>query len=236
MNDYAITIMSFSPKQPTIVKSVLACPTVSKLVFPAFMYTHIDGGIDFNSASEFELNLVPKEYYAEGLVNIPIDGKNGIKFSSTIYEGETVVPNVVIMKFNSQHLEEGIVNQDNLQALLTEIIPIFDTDHASIYPRRKKGSKRVPPKYYRTPDYKSYPLDVAWINYYGPEMMKLLGRWRFNRLKSCAYKYDVGEGIMMILQEEPLDKDNEEHQKRIAKAEAEMGFAELLESDLVVEV
>ena len=236
MNDYAISIMSFSPKQPTIVKPVLACPTVSKLIFPALMYTNPDGGIDFNNASEFDLNLVPKEYYAEGLVRIPIYGKNGIQFSSTIYEGEAVIPNVVVMKFNSQHLEEGIVTQDNLQALLTEIIPMFDADHASIYPRRKKGSKRVPPKYYRAPDYKYYPLDMHWINYFGPEMINILGRWRFNALKSSAKKYDFHEGIMVILQEEPLDKDNAEHQKRIAKAEAEMGFAELLESDLVVKV
>lgn len=236
MNNYVITIMSFSPKKPTIVKPVLACPTVSKLVFSAFMWTHIDGGIDFNNASEFDLNLVPKEYYAEGLVNIPIDGKNGIKFSSTIYEGKTVVPKVVNLKFNSQHLEEGIVNLDILQALLTEIIPMFDTDHASIYPRRKKGSRRVPPKYYRAPNYKYYPLDMHWINYFGPEMINILGRWRFNALKSCAAKYNFHEGIMVILQEEPLDKDNEEHQKRIELAEAEMGFAELLESDLVTKV
>jgi hypothetical protein len=200
------------------------------------MWTHIDGGIDFNNASEFDLNLVPKEYYAEGLVNIPIDGKNGIQFSSTIYEGKTVLPNVVNLKFNSQHLEEGIVNLDNLQALFAEIIPMFDTDHASIYPSHKKGSKRVRPKSYRTPDYKSYPLDVDWINYFGPEMIRLLGRWRFNALKSCAAKYDFHEGIMVVLQEEPLDKDNAEHQKRIELAEAEMGFAELLESDLVAKV
>ncbi len=237
MNTYVIRIFSYSQHKPTIVKSILACSTVSKLVFPALMYTDPRGSrIDFNNAMEFDLNLVPKEYYAEGLVRIPLYGKNEIQFSSTIYEGETVISNVINLKFNSQHLEEGIVNLDNLQALLTEIIPIFNADHASIYPRRKKGSLRVPPKYYRAPDYKSYPLDMDWINYFGPEMINILGRWRFNALKSGAAKYDFHEGIMVILQEEPLDKDNAEHQKRIELAEAEMGFAELLESDLAVKV
>ena len=234
MKNYAIAIMSFSPKKPTIVKSILACPTVSKLVFPAILPTRPGGGIDLNSASEFDLNLVPQEFFAKSLVNIPFDGKNGIKFSSTIYLKKTVVPNIINLEFNSHHLEEGIVNLDNLQALLTEIIPIFQADHASIY--HQKIALDEEPRYYRTPDYKSYPLDMDWINYYGPEMINILGRWRFDALKSCAEKYDFHEGIMVILQEEPLDKDNAEHQKRIAKAEAEMGFAELLESDLVVKV
>ena len=234
MKNYAIAIISFSPKQPTIVKSILACPTVSKLVFPAVLPTRPGGGIDLNSASEFDLNLVPQEFSTKSLVNIPLDGKNGIKFSSTIYQKKTVVPNVINLEFNSQHLEEGILNPDNLQALLTEIIPIFKADHASIY--HQKSALDEEPRYYRTPDYKSYPLDVDWINYFGPKTIELLGRWRFNALKSCANKYDFHEGIMVILQEEPLDKDKAEHQKRIELAEAEMGFAELLESDLAVKV
>ena len=106
MKNYAIAIMSFSPKQPTIIRSILACPTVSKLLFPAILPTRPGGGIDLNSASEFDLNLVPKEFYAKSLVNIPLDGQNGIKFSSTIYLKKTVVPNVINFEFNSQHLEE----------------------------------------------------------------------------------------------------------------------------------
>ncbi len=234
MKNYAIAIVSFSRLEPTVIKSILACPTISKLVFPATLPTHPGGGIDLHSAWEFDLNLVPKEFYAKSLVNIPIDGKNGIKFSSTIYLKKTVVPNVINLEFNNQHLEEGIVNRDNIEALLTEIIPIFQTDRASVY--HQKIATDEAPRYYRTPDYKSYPLDFDWINYFGPEMINILGRWRFNRLQSCAAKYNFHEGIMVILEEEPLDKDNEEHQKRIELAEAEMGFAELLESDLVTKV
>ncbi|NEP40579.1 MAG: hypothetical protein F6K35_15600 [Okeania sp. SIO2H7] len=224
MNNYVINIMSFYPQKATIFPSLLTLPTVSKLIFPATLPTHPQKGIELNYASEFDFNLVPQEFSAESQIRIPLYGKNGIKFSCSIDEGEEIiVPNVVNFKFNSEHLDRGIVSLDKMLALLAEVIPVFQGVHASVYCQDLDAE----PRYYRTTNSRYYPIEINWVNYFGAEIVNILGRKRFDVLKSCAYKYDFHDGILVILQDDPFDLDNSEHKKRASQAEVEVGFLEL---------
>lgn len=231
MTNYVVRILSFYPHQIDVARSILTCSTLSKLVFPALLHASPDSSIHLASADQFDFTLVPKEFYADdqSLVNIPLDGENGIAFSSTIYLRESIVPNVVNLKFSSELLQAGTITIADLKALFADVIPAFQAYHASIYDRQ---SNRRPggPKYFRTPSFRSYPIELGWITYFGPEMIEFLGRERFAELHTCVEKYDLHGGIMVILQEEPFCEDNPQHRERQAQAESELRLSELVSS------
>lgn len=240
MTKYAVRILSSDPTiKPDVVRSVLACRTVSKLVFPAMLFTHPGGGVRLPSADQFDVPLVPKEFYNESLVNIPLHGENGIEFSATIYFHETIVPNVINLQFTSEHLEKRIVTLTDLKALLAEVIPVFRAYEASVYhnyhikiplPDLGPGAFGFEePKYViRTSDHRSYTLDLDWITYYGPKLLEHIGSARFAALQTCAEKYKLHGGIVVVLQEEPFRVDDPVHRERQARAEAELQLSELV--------
>ncbi len=61
-------------------------------------------------------------------------------------------------------------------------------------------------------------------------MLEFLTRNRFSHLKTCSEKFDLHEGIMVVLQQEPYDDENLDHRQRRARAESELEFPDLLSS------
>ncbi len=225
MKTYIVKILSFSSHLLNIVPSVLACPTLSKLIFPAVLPTEPGSGIRLDSAENFTESIIPKDFYTESLVNIPLISINGLEFSSTIYLKKTITPNVINLKFTSQHWEMKTITLTDLKCLFDEIIPAFKADYGSVY--AEKSSSTASAKYIRTPEFRSYPLEIDWLTYMGSEMVSLLGRERLSALKTYAEKYDCYEGTIILLQEEPLCQGNPDHQTRQSQAQAELKLAEL---------
>ncbi len=225
MMTYIARILSFSSHTLDILPSIFTCPTLNKLIFPALLPTEPGGGIRLNSAEEFTESLIPKDFYTKSLVNIPLYSTNGLEFSSTIYLKKTITPNVINLKFTSKHWEMQTVTLTDLKGLFDEIIPIFKADYASVY--TEQSSYTASSKYIRTPEFRSYPLEIDWLTYLGPEMISLLGRERLSNLKTYAQKYDSHEGTIIILQEDPLCRDNPDHQTRQSQAQSELKLGEL---------
>ncbi|KAM3096001.1 hypothetical protein ACKFKG_12110 [Phormidesmis sp. 146-35] len=234
MVDYIVRILSFCPQQVDVVKSVLACPEVNRLVFPAVLYTGNDSTIPLDSADQLNIESVYEELFRRSnaptvekldddqtLVVIRLCGKNDIEFSSTIHLVQTPTPNVINLKFSSKHLQSETLTLSSLKELLSELISVFQADHASIYDR-KSIHRSKHPKYLRTADFRSYPIEMEWITYFGSQMIELLGRERFTNLHTCVEKYDLHGGTMAILQEDPFDEDNPQHQERRIQAEREL--------------
>ena len=177
MTNYVVRILSFKSHSIDITQSLLTCPTLSKLIFPAILNTSPSSSIPLASADQFDVALVPEEFFGESFVGIPLHGENGIKFFISISEGEKVTPDVINLKFESKHLQLGTVTMADLKALLAEVIPLFRTSHASVYDERA-GQRSDGIKRFRSPSFRSYPLDLEWITYFGSEMMEFLGRER----------------------------------------------------------
>jgi len=189
---------------------------------------------------DFDVAQVPKAYYSSDgtLVNIPVDGENGIGFSATIHLREvagTRFPNTVNLDFTRDHLDAGIVTLADLKALLVEVIPAFKAEEGSVFdlkrprfPHPSGGTASEPRRYTMNADGRSYPISLEWISYFGPELLALTGRERFDRLRTCAEKYELHDGIVVILQDEPFDRTDPAHRERLARAEAELGLAELV--------
>ncbi len=234
MVDYVVRILSFCPQQVDIVKSVLACPEVTRLIFPAVLYTGNDSTIPLDSANQLNIESVYEELFRRSnaptveeldddqtLVVIHLRGKNDIEFSSTIHLVQTPTPNVINLRFSSKHLQSETLTLSSLKELLSELISVFQADHVSIYDR-KSIHRSKHPKYLRTANFRSYPIEMEWITYFGPQMIELLGRERFTNLHTCVEKYDLHGGTMVILQEDPFDEDNPQHQERRIQAEREL--------------
>ena len=234
MIKYAISIASFQPKRLADVGLALRSPTFSNLIFPAELPIAPNKMTKVLASSDFDVSLIPKEFIDQQktLAHIPLYSKNGIEFDSTIYlDANPVIPNVLGVRFTSEHLESGIISLKTILRLLEETIPIFESDQASVYdtylvriPNQMGGYGFEKRKFLRTDDGLSYPLDIEWITYFGPRMLDILGRERFGHLRSCSEKLDIDNGILVILQKEPFDKRNPEHVRRKQKAEKELGF------------
>ncbi|MGI0013998.1 MAG: hypothetical protein ACREBU_11235 [Nitrososphaera sp.] len=224
MTTYAASLGSFQHHAPDVVESILSCPTVSKILFPAILPTSADSGIRLTSPNDFKISLVVKELYAEGLVRIPLSGERGVKFASTIYLFQDLVtPNTVSFVLTDDHFRKGFVQLDDLRMLFAEIVPIFRVEHGSVYDQ-ETAHRPGKPKYFLGPNQKSYPLDLDWITYFGPELVEFLGQGRFVALHSCVSKYELYGGIMIVLQNEPFQEDNPVHRERQARAEIELSL------------
>ncbi|WP_143162024.1 hypothetical protein [Phormidesmis priestleyi] len=234
MVDYVVRILSFCPQKVDIVHSVLACPEVDRLIFPAVLYTGNDSTIPINSADQFNIASVSKELVRmpdaqkveqldddQTLVIAELRGENNIEFSSTINLVQSPTPNVINLRFSSEHLQSEALTLSNLKKLFSELISVFQADHASIYDR-KSIHRSKHPKYLRTANFRSYPIEMEWLTYFGPQMIELLGHERFTNLHTCVEKYDLHGGTMVILQEDPFDEDNPQHQERRIQAEREL--------------
>lgn len=238
MVNYVFRILSFHPHQADVIQSVLACPKVIKLVFPAVIYTGVDSSISIGSADQLNIALVSKELSKEldastverfdddqTSLRICLHGEKGIEFSSSIHLVQAPTPNVINLKFSSEHLQSETLTLSNLKELFSELISVFQADHASIYDRESIHRSKHP-KYLKTANFRSYPIEMEWITYFGPQMIELLGRERFTNLHTCVEKYDLHGGIMVILQEDPFDEDNPQHQERRIQAERELHLSQ----------
>ncbi|WNZ24525.1 hypothetical protein HJG54_17805 [Leptolyngbya sp. NK1-12] len=236
MTKYTVNFLSFSPHEVDIVCSILSCPTLEQILFPAKLPIKpgkSNATLELTCAKQFDLSVVPREFSNESLINIPLYGDSGIEFFSTVYfNKENLVPHAFGLEFTSEHLQKNQITIESLKNLFTEATPVFQTHYGSAYDqqvsyRLHQSRSR---KWYKDENYRSYPLRIEWMTYFGPEMLKFLGNERFRKLHTCAEKYELHKGVMVILQEEPYDDNNPEHRQKKNQAEIEMRFDELLES------
>jgi hypothetical protein len=226
MTRYVFRALSSQEHNTGIVQQSLTCPTIQRLVFPASLPVAPGKAIRLETLGEFELSLVPREFYTEDLVNIPLEGINGIEFSVTIhFLRGSQTKDVINLLFTSEHLKNHTISNAHLKALAEEVIPIFQCNHLSVYDETIIQYQERP-KYFAGPHGKNYPVEIGWMTYFGPELVEFLGRAKFDAMQTCAEKYDLYGGVLVILQETPFQADEASHREREAKAIAELGLDE----------
>jgi hypothetical protein len=237
MIQYAISIASFQTKNLDSILHVFATPALSNLVFPAELPVAPKKSIFLSDPSDFKVSMIPKEFIStDGLVAcIPLYCKNGLRFHATLYlNKKTIIPNMINIEFTSDHLTQTIITLPVIKSLLKEVIPVFEADQASVYdtylqkiPHKGEGFGFEKINYFQNKDGLYYQLKIGWVNYFGPRMLKDIGEERFHNLHACLEKSKLHEGILAILQEEPVDNSNPDHVARRNKAEEELEFRKL---------
>ncbi|WNZ24526.1 hypothetical protein HJG54_17810 [Leptolyngbya sp. NK1-12] len=234
MIHYVTRLLSFHPHTLEVISSTLRLPTISQLIFPAKLLTGMDSRILLGSAKQFNLSIVPNEFFKETSIQFSLYAENGIELYMGISTENTldlITPNVVGLKFTSEHIQAGSISLEILKSLFLETVPNFQVHHGSVYDQQTtRRLQQLTRRYLKDSKHRCYPLELHWINYFGGPMLNLLGRGRFSNLHTCSEMYKLHDGIMVILQAEPYDESNPDHRSRQAQAEQEMRFDELLES------
>jgi hypothetical protein len=225
MITYAIKILSNENHighEEEIFRSVLLCPTMGESLFPATVVRKNDQ-VTIQDANHFKLSIIPDEMKQDQFITVNLAGQSGLQFSARIHCKETIFSDNLQLRFSQNILRDNSISFSVLKSLLEEIIPVFQVNHASLFDMGILKRENRPINFPKT----RYPYGINWITYFGPEMIEYLGRERFARLQSIHDKYEINQGIMVILQEEPFMEGNAKHRARQEKAEAELGFPEL---------
>jgi len=235
MSKYFLGFYSFASQEPQIVEAILAIPLIQRLIFPTNLPIASNKYIRLEYLSDYSFALVPNDLHPMPGFRVPLFSENGIELDILGYPIKAGIPSSVLIRFDTTHIEQKLFSLSDFTMLLSAIVPIFQVDVASLkdeYQTKvshpKGGYSSEQPKYFQTPDHRSYAIGLGWLTYYGPTLLNYIGRKRFDKLKTCAEKIEFHNGILVVLQEEPFDTTNLEHLTRKKQAEAELGFDQLL--------
>lgn len=225
--DYSLGVYSYQELDAGMIPTVMKCATVDRLVFPVQMAVSPTEYITIASAEDFQLSLVPQEFYSETSVGFTLKANNHLRFHITLqFNAEPFLSHVVYFQFNDQHLKSGLMSPLIIKQLLAEIIPVVNADNAIVYDeRRYLGMPKR--RYFKGPNRRQYSAKIGWFTYFGPRLLDFLGQDRFSKLRTYVEKYELNGGLMVVLQEEPFRNDNPEHMKRRMRAEAELNLDKL---------
>lgn len=231
---YKFGIGSRASLRPEIISSLLSCPTVEKLVFPAKLPVASKKSIYLSQASDFELSLVPKAFQRKGRFLVPLDGENGITLEIDLNMSNAWdTPRGWSHRFGLYvpfgRAKELAITGSILEQCFREILPLFPCEeqgHVLYF-----GPSEQDKIYYNYGSRRSILISLEWLSYYGPKALEVLGRERFDNLKTCQKKVELEGGILVVLQEEPPDLRNPAHLARKQQAERELGFDELAKDE-----
>ena len=225
---YSITLWSKAVLLPEVVYAVLKCPSVSKLVFPAQLPIAPRRKLLLNAPEEFDLALVPKVFKSKSDLTVNLVGMNGIELGLLI-SYEKSFSSTFELAMPLKDVKDGVVNFHDIKAVFMEVVHVFQAYGGRVFyggPKSEEERNAWFPQRELTIN-----ITLGWLTYYGQSVLDILGRDRFERLVTCKEKVSLNGGILIILQEEPLDMTNSEHVARKRQAEHELGFDELAKDE-----
>lgn len=230
MIDYSVSMASYESFLPETLSRVLACPSIERVMFPAKLPIAPKKTIELNHASEFSLSIIPEAFKDKAHITVPLESKTGVDFDINLYLEKAAIPSIISFVFNSRHIEKGIVTLKDLKSIFAEVTPVFKVLDGVVYDQYENRIYRPDGGFgfEKNKSYKKVRLHIDWVTFFGRKAVELLGSDRFANLHSCAEKYELEGGIMVVLQEEPVDNTNPEHLARKKQAERELGFDELM--------
>ena len=215
--------ISFTPER---LREVLALPTLRRILFPAELPVAPGQSVILQGPEDFHPGIIPKEFRNEEFVSLVLYTSSDIEFEATVrLQAEDICQfgHLFLLKFRREDAEQGPLSVQVLKQLILEIAPlvrgtyisVFHNYHEPVHHPDGRITSRLPRMLC------SVPLELEWFTYYAPWDLAIIGRERFERLRTCYEKIELMGGILVILQEEPMDKRNPEHLRRRQQAERE---------------
>lgn len=224
---YSIKLWSKAVLLPEVVYAVLKCPSVSKLVFPARLPIAPRRELLLNAPEEFDLALVPKVFKSKSNLTVHLVGMNEIELGLEI-SYEKSFSSIFELAMPLKDVKDGVVNFHDIKAVFMEVVHVFQAYGGRVTyhgPNRDEWIIYGEPKGHRV------SIALEWFTYFSSQDLEVLGRERFDGLRTCYEKIPLNDGILIVLQEAPLDMTNPEHVARKRQAEHELGFDELAKDE-----
>ncbi len=221
MAKYVFHVLTFERLTSDVIPGVFQLPSIESLVFPARLSLSGSRVGLLSHPDDFDLSLAPKAFQRD-ISFVYLAGRHGIKLSITIYLNRLITPNVLVIEFNSDHLQNEIIDLPFLKRLIAETVPVLRSNRAVVYAEADRPYEW--PRAFLGPNEDYYGIQMGWISYFGKALVDHLGIERFTSLKACDEVVPIHDGLLVILTSEPFDPDNESHWEREAKAIEELGF------------
>ncbi len=237
MKQYTFAIWSYKAYTKKSFENIFKNSIFEKLIFPSRLYKNPEDFYQLNIPSEFSPNLIPEEFTSKetARTTLFLHPENEMSFSASFHPSIHIAPNTIILRFTSEHIQNSVCSIDDFINLVKEGIPGFEIGQASLY---DSELIKIPEldgsgghRFYKTPHFKrptggDYSLSLEWLTYFGEDYLNLIGRKRFENLKTYYLKQEISNGILVVLQSQPFDVKNLEHIARQKKAEDELAFYE----------
>lgn len=223
---YTISIHSFVSLPVEIVYEVLRCPSVRRLAFPALLPVAPKKELRLETPEAFDLALVPKVFKKKPSLSVPLVGENGFELDLDIYYDMpgSKPHHSFNLDMPLRAVQAGAVSWQEVKAVFMEVVPLFQASEGRVTYHGPNEDAWIT---YGEPKKYTVTIMLEWLSYYGPQALEVLARARFENLRTCREKIPLNDGILIVLQEEPLDMTNPEHVARKRQAEHELGFDEL---------
>jgi hypothetical protein len=236
MTRYTIHFSSFYTHSPEILDELLRLPLVSKFVFPACIYvgdleTYLsEGRVDeedilrIDSSDQFRWSMLPN--IEDNYIIMSLTSDNGLGTCSTIRLKESDNDSVFYLQFDTAWLIQNKINVSVIKSLFEEVIPVFKAYSAVVYEKDSNrrlvdGMQKV--NWY-TVNNRFYSIRLGWITFFGPLLLELIGHNRLEALTNCTEKYELHDGVVFVLQEDPYEDNNIEHRRKLNQALDALAF------------
>lgn len=158
--------------------------------------------------------------------NISLLNESGTYCSIRTTCETSLMNSAIVIKFEDNQKLLQSLNTEFFEFLFSEIVPIFKPYYASVYDNMARtrflpsGQHMI---YRDKISQRNYPFQINWITYFGLEILETLGVERFRKLETCCKKYQLFQGVLIVLQEEAFEESNSLHRERREQAERELG-------------
>lgn len=197
--------------------------------FPAEMALSAKRRVAFSAAAEFRRSLVPRPYFIEpDVARIPLECANGMDITFTESDAPDLYPASFGLSFGAGLLRDRGWGLEELLRIFRAAIPSLDADYGWLYDEAQNQS----PSYQRRRlevDIAKIPVELSWINYFGPSWAMNVGLERLQRIRPhvAAFEEFQGGGVLVAIQREPYDEGNPGHRAHRGQVEEILGLAEV---------
>ena len=193
------------------------------------MWVSKERKVTFRTPEEYRRDVVPAEYYRSGgSAHIPFDCANGASATFTESATPTLMPASFVINFGGDTIARNGWRLEDLLSLFRAVVVAFRPDVAEIYDEAHRDRSTYDERMFDI-DMKRVPLGLFWINYYGPEWARNVGRERLERLRPtvASLEWQDNGGVLVAIQDVPYDESNAVHRDHQLELERLLGLEEL---------
>lgn len=230
--EYTLSLSSYFPHSEAAFYDFLKCKTLKDLIFPARSpVSSWEKIINISSINDVKSRDLIGEQSSGSDFCLYLYGDSGVDLVIRVIVESILGSSNLVVKFCKQENAFHSLGIELIENLLSELVPVFRPYYASAY-SKTTGSTYLPsgqPKYFMDKlSKRRYPLHVCWVSYFGIDMLDFLSVERFDRLETYYKKYELFQGILVVLQKDSPLVNISSYQQRRDQAEMELGFLELL--------
>jgi hypothetical protein len=210
----------------TMRGTLAALHTLNMGFFPASMGLSKEKKATFHTPAEYKRSQVPEGYYiTPGIARVPFECTNGTALAFTESNNPRNMPANLVMEFSDRTIARNGWTLQKLLEIFRTVIESFRPDYAMLYDEAQRDRPTYDERMFDF-DMRRVPLGLFWINYYGPEWAKGVGRERIERLRNgvASLEWLDSGGVLVAIQDTPYDENVPEHRAHQLELEQLLGL------------